>query len=199
MAGLIKGTDKLPKFTLEVGFHRHPKWVGASAQAIGVFVASLSYCAEHGTDGRLMRAEGRDDSLATALGIALRDVRRVRKELVERGLWEIENGWLQVHDYLDHNPSAAEVKDNARRRAAASEKANHVKHHVLPHGTPNPEICGICETEYGPPSEPPSEPDSESDSESETPTDSATEAKRTPRGEERREGKRTSRPPLPPR
>lgn len=183
MSGLIKGTDKLPKFTIEVGFHRHPKWIGASAASIGVFVTSLSYCAEHSTDGRLVRSPISIEALAMALGVTAKDARKAKTELLERGMWEEADAWLRVHDYLDHNPSSAEVRDNARRRQAASTKANHAKYHVGTDGSPNAEVCAICAA----------------DSDSDSGSDSGSAPGLAPRGEERRgEESEDQEPPQPP-
>lgn len=53
------------------------------------------------------------------------DVRRPRKcvaELVGSGLWEeIENGWL-VHDFLDYNPSAAQVSAQRKLKTARQQR-----------------------------------------------------------------------------
>lgn len=140
---LIKSTSKLPMMMLEVAFHRSPKWVGASATTIGVFVAGQSYCYEQATDGRLVRLPADAQVIAIALGLNVKDVRKALPDLLARGIWEEEDGWLQVHDFLDHNPSSNEVREHRDARSAAGFKAAHEKWHAAPGRDPKPD-CYLC-------------------------------------------------------
>lgn len=92
-------------------FSDHPKLVRAGDLAAWLHVCGLCYCARHLTDGLipLGQAERMDYS-----------GERIER-LVSAGLWEkTEDGYL-VHDYLDYNPSRAEVlasrEANARYQA----------------------------------------------------------------------------------
>ena len=105
----------MPWVKLDDQFFSHPKVIDRSKDAKLLYMASLTYCAANLTDGYLSPA-------ALRLAAAMVDVPAgVAQELVSAGLWtRCENGY-QIHDYLEYNPSAEEVKqqraDNARRQA----------------------------------------------------------------------------------
>jgi hypothetical protein len=98
--------------------HDHPKVDSMldadelrGAAALGLWVAGLSYCADHLTDGF----------------VSTRAVRRVfpthgddlAAVLVEHGLWDVAEGGWQVRGYLDCNPSRVDLTE---RRQEISEK-----------------------------------------------------------------------------
>lgn len=92
----------------------HPKIAGLSDAAFRLHTLGILYCARHLTDGLVPHDE------------APRLVRRFRKvalvELLDRGLWtDVLDGAYVIHDYLDWNPSRAEVE--RRREQAAKRKA----------------------------------------------------------------------------
>jgi cell wall-associated NlpC family hydrolase len=73
---------------------------------VGAFVRMVCYCAQHLTDGRIDRA--------TALSIAGRE--RVLATLTTVGLLdEIDDDSLEIHGYLERNPSRSSVE---RERAS---------------------------------------------------------------------------------
>ena len=93
-------------FPLEHGWHRNPKVYAQSIQARMMYVVSLSYCSEHMTDGEI-------SSAALKMIAAEAQVpERTHKALISAELWEVVEGGWRVHDYLEHQPSAA------KRRAA---------------------------------------------------------------------------------
>lgn len=84
---------------LDDGFWCNDKVIGLSLEATGVWAKTLSWVAFHKTDGcipsKLPSQMGWPDSAVD--------------ELVAEGLWEeAERGWL-IHDYLEYNPSRAEL------------------------------------------------------------------------------------------
>ena len=86
-------------------FPDHPRVVGLTDAAFRTHVAGLCYSARYLTDG----------SIPTS---ALRSIgtRRAATELEEAGIWgRSDHGWL-IRDYLDYNPSRADVED--KREAA---------------------------------------------------------------------------------
>lgn len=94
-------------------FWRHPKVrrlldrpLGPAA--LGLWVAAQSWIGEELTDGFV------PDRQPTRLMGA--DVSDLVEELVLVGLWERAIGGWQVHDYLDYNPSRAQVDDDRERR-----------------------------------------------------------------------------------
>lgn len=110
--------DKRAYFKLDVGYMSNPKVLTVldeSPTAVLLHVASIGYAAQHLTDGvvpvkALLRMTG-----ATQEDAAL---------LFDAGLW-IDGpsaGKAEVHDYLQHQRSAAEVKgasEKAKRAASA--------------------------------------------------------------------------------
>ena len=96
----------------------NPKVFEAGVCAFGLFTQSLCYCAANLTDGFVP---------ATALplvspGTSPRLLLALVDRLVKAGLWAVDDergGWV-VHDYLDYNPSRADVL--AEREAARKRK-----------------------------------------------------------------------------
>jgi len=102
-------------------FCRHPKVVDLSDAAFRLHVAAKCDCAEFETDGRVKRG---------AVGGFTKhpDKAALIQELERAGLWECtEDGWL-VHDYLDYNPSHAELK---AKREQAKERARKSRAHQV--------------------------------------------------------------------
>lgn len=88
----------------------HPKVVGLSPTAKWAFVESLCYSARNLTDGRVPRAAAQRFGSGQAI-----------RALLASGLWEEGGDCYVIHDYLDFNPSKAQVeveRDAARSRMA---------------------------------------------------------------------------------
>lgn len=97
---------------LDDHFGDHMKIAGLSDAAFRLHVCGILYCSRGLTDGLIPA----DD--------VPRLVRRFRRpalaELLERNIWtSVMDGAYVIHDYLDWNPSRAEVE---RRRAAAAKR-----------------------------------------------------------------------------
>lgn len=120
----------MSKAAVEAEFHRNPKVTNTpsgeylSLAARGALMTILSWCADKLSDGRLSRAAIRVQPTLKPLA----DLPEAVQELADAGFLEAAddfNGWY-VHDYLDHNLSAAEVKaareGNARRQAKLRSK-----------------------------------------------------------------------------
>lgn len=94
-------------------FFSNPKAVKAfttNPAALGVWVMCATWCANQMTDGHvpghLVRMWGISDDL---IGV-----------LVDSGLWTVnpvEDGWV-MHDFLDYNPSRAELVEKREKEAA---------------------------------------------------------------------------------
>jgi hypothetical protein len=96
-------------------FPDHPRVVGLTDAAFRTHVAGLCYSARYLTDG----------SIPTS---ALRSIgtRKAATELEEAGLWaRSDHGWL-IRDYLDYNPSRADVEG---KREAARVRMARVRSH----------------------------------------------------------------------
>ena len=96
---------------LDDGFADHPKIERLSSDAFRAFVRSLCYASRHLTDGRIPDA---------ALRILAR--RAIIRELEVSGLWERNGDGIVIHDYLEFQPSSAQIRQ--RRAADSARKRN---------------------------------------------------------------------------
>ncbi len=90
----------------------------ADRAAVGMHAMSVTYCAQHETDGHVD-----DDWIETMLPVR-RERERVAGVLVEHGLWIRRDDGYEVHDYLKFNPSrekleAKRAAERARREGSA--------------------------------------------------------------------------------
>lgn len=112
------GGFSLTWLRLDDVFHRHRKVAPLSDRAFRLHVTALLECCANGTDGHI-------DRRLPPTWPAFRKGRALDgaiDELVEAGLWEqSEDGWL-AHDFLDWNPSAAQVRAKQFVRSEAGKK-----------------------------------------------------------------------------
>lgn len=107
----------------------HPKFVDRSPEAKLVFMLSVLYCARELTDGKVGRG---GENIIFGQSECSSEVRaNVRNELIAANLWELGNGDLWVHDYLDYNPTREQVlrtretaKERMRRLRSSEVRAN---------------------------------------------------------------------------
>lgn len=93
---------------LDDRFHAHPEIERAGLAATGLYAMSLSYAACYETDGQLPDEWVRKRSRPGIPG-----------RLVELGLWERIDGGYLIPDFLDYNPSRADLtaqRERDRRR-----------------------------------------------------------------------------------
>ena len=106
----------MPWFKVDDQFHGHPKTRRASLAALGLWVAAGSYCMAYKTDG----------VVPVEFVTGWPRGRQLAGELVAVGYWlEHPEGW-EFHDWLDYQPSAAEIeaeRDAARERQRKSREA----------------------------------------------------------------------------
>lgn len=91
-------------------FINHPKVIGLSDAAVRTWLAGLCYAGQYLTDGRLPRGfvAGHPDEAV---------------ELMDARLWDpLSAGEVQIHDYLDYNPPAAQVRAEREQKAAAKKR-----------------------------------------------------------------------------
>lgn len=93
---------------LETSVPRHLKFLAAGPEASWLWVCGLSYCQDGLTDGFI------PDSAIEYLGV--KRARMLARLLVSARLWETAPGGWQMHDYLDHNKAAEEVRQIRKRR-----------------------------------------------------------------------------------
>ena len=96
----VKVDDHLP---------HHPKIMDVPIPARWAYIEGLCYVAQYLTDGYIPEAQ-----------VKLIAPGSIRSELCAVGLWhEVIKGGIQVHDYLDYNPTKAKVleeRERGRRR-----------------------------------------------------------------------------------
>lgn len=108
----------MPWGKLDDNYSDHPKILRAwsdDPRTIGLHSMSIAWSMRHGTEGHVptywVATKIPDDGERAAVADAL----------VRAGLWEVNGeGWI-VHDFLDWNPSNADVE--ARREADRQRKA----------------------------------------------------------------------------
>lgn len=110
--------------TVHNGMPYHPKVAPLSDAAFRLVLTAWCWCSQQGTDGAI-----------TARMWQLMGKERVRQELLDAGLVEQdESGDYLVHDYLEHQLSAAEIEErravrqaNGRKGGVASGRARRSK------------------------------------------------------------------------
>lgn len=124
---------------IDDGFYDHPKVMALLENentlgyaALGLFTLGLSYCGRHLTDGFVPAK-------------IVKGVRRLADLLVRYGFWVIADGGYGVHDYLQRNPSRAQVEaDRERVKNWKRTRTLHVPEHVenpsRPVPVPIPEV-----------------------------------------------------------
>lgn len=93
----------------------HPKLVQAGPEASWFWFCGICYSREHLTDGFIPAG------ILPSLAPGVRNGKALAAKLVGVNLWHAAEGGYQIHDFLDWNPSRADVQ--AQRRADAERKA----------------------------------------------------------------------------
>lgn len=95
----------------------HPKIVQAGPAAAWLWFCGICYCREHLTDGFIPAL------ILPTLVPGMSQVKRPIAALLAAGLWHEREGGYEVHDFLDWNPTRAEIvqrqryeKDKKRRQ-----------------------------------------------------------------------------------
>lgn len=96
---------------VESSVARNRKFVKAGPGPSWLWLCGLAYCQEGLTDG-FIPSEAID-----YLGV--KSARHLTKHLIAAGLWDAVDGGWQIHDYLDHNKPAFEVRRIQRERQDA--------------------------------------------------------------------------------
>lgn len=103
----------MPWAKLDDSMWGHPKFLGLSNAAVGLWARALSYSAGHLTDGVVPGAFV--DRYCENGEV---------EELVACGLWRRGDGAYEIHDYADYQPSAESVK---RKRQASADRMRKVR------------------------------------------------------------------------
>jgi DnaD/phage-associated family protein len=107
----------MPWIKLDDNWMDHPKIIRVGRDARDMWLASISWCAKHLTDG-IFPSELLP-TLSIMAGIDVANCQTFANLLLDACLWEIVDDKYQVHDYLDYNPSKeqAESTKTARKEA----------------------------------------------------------------------------------
>lgn len=105
----------MPWARLDDNMPHHPKTMEAGVDAFGFDCAGICYCNRYGTDGFIA------DSALSAVFPPAKAPKKLAQRLVQVGRWkrDDERGGYAIHDFLDYNPSADEVRDRREVRARA--------------------------------------------------------------------------------
>lgn len=127
---------------LDDAFYDHPKLAAVGPLGIALWATALGWCNRNLTDGHLPASRARTlldfDGIAVVDGMHGEDVtaQTVIDQLVAVGLWDETDGGYEVHDYLDFQPSAEQIRarqvdqHNAKvlagkKRAAGAQRDQH--------------------------------------------------------------------------
>lgn len=109
MGERTRGSDEMTFQMIDDLMVEHPKIAPLSDGSFRAMLELWSYCSRNLTDGLIPRR----------VALQITTPRRML-ELVDARLFEVVVGGWIAHDWLDHNPSAEEIK--RRRRMAAERK-----------------------------------------------------------------------------
>lgn len=102
------------------GLDEHPKIEPLSDAAFRLLLRAWFYCSRNRTDGRI------SDAVWKRRGTA-----KARNELMAAGLVEQHDGHVEMHDYLEHQRSAEEIRLLQETRGDTGSFGNHVRWHVV--------------------------------------------------------------------
>lgn len=99
--------------SVEVDFFDHGKTTEVGEAVAFRHLRAMAWCHRHRTDGFLPRG--------SALAIVYSEA--TAKKLQKAGLWDRARGGWRIHDYLEHQPSKADLEASAEAgRIAAVER-----------------------------------------------------------------------------
>lgn len=125
------------------GMPDHPKVDALSDAGFRLLMETWCWCSRHLTDGIVPLTSWRK-----------RSAPKVRAELITAQLAHEPShdcascpqppaGHVVMHDYLEHQRSAAEVAELRETKRKAGAKGNHKRWHIEPKGRPDPD-CELC-------------------------------------------------------
>lgn len=91
--------------------HNNAKLLAADLDGTGLYFRAISWCAQNETDGRFPRVVVQ----TLAPGWIPKKVDGLSARLVSLGLWQCEGDGYRIPDYLDFNPSKADLDEKRER------------------------------------------------------------------------------------
>lgn len=114
--------DKRTFIKLHDGMPDHPKIVGLSDRAFRTLVAGWCYCSRYLTDGHIPRPAWAQIVPGSGTRRGSQVVTNVTRELAAAGLVEEHPEHVEMHDYLDHQRSKAQVEHVQAVRSEAGKQ-----------------------------------------------------------------------------
>jgi hypothetical protein len=111
----------------------HPKIIKAGRDARDMWLASITWCAKHLTDGYF--PNNLLPSLAVSAGVDVANCQTFAKTLLQVGLWDSSEDGYQVHDYLDYNPTKEQAMATREARKEAGRAGGIAKASKIPSKT----------------------------------------------------------------
>lgn len=115
----------MPWIRLDDQFADHPKMTLAGSLAQLLYVSGLAYASRYLTDGYIPSAA--IPRLHVWDIAPVPDNMELAERLVKAGLWERTEGGYQIHDYLNYNPSRAQVEADREKARERMNKARSMK------------------------------------------------------------------------
>lgn len=126
-------------FRMDNAFTENEKFLNAGPAAGYLYIAALAWASRNLTDGfiprtqpqRLVLWEGY--ALQTGVGELTDNWHEVNADmlidrLIEVGLWDVVESGYQIHDYLEWQRSAEEIKALSKQRSEAGKRGGKAKH-----------------------------------------------------------------------
>jgi hypothetical protein len=139
----------MPWVKLDDHWMDHPKIARAGRDARDMWLASLTWCARHLTDGAFPAEM--IPCFAVTAGIDVANCQTLARRLLEVCLWDATDNGYVVHDYLDYNPTKEQsiATSDARKssgRAGGVAKASKIlaKAKQNPSKTPSKNVAKVC-------------------------------------------------------
>ncbi len=122
-------------FKLDDGWLMHPKMRRIGKDGRALWLAGGTHCAQQLTDGRI------DKEFVTILALQAEVKPTVARLLVSEGLWVDGGDHYVMHDYLDYQPSRAQVESergrNRERQAAHRDRRRNAVTNPVSDGVSN--------------------------------------------------------------
>jgi hypothetical protein len=138
----------MPWVRVDDAFYDHEKFGWAGPVGLAQYMAGLAWCNRNLTDGFIPESAARrlldwqgihwkawEGELVA--GCETVDPIEVSDHLVSCGLWENAAGGYQIHDYLDYQPSADDVRAERARNAERQKKWRDSKRNADSNGATN--------------------------------------------------------------
>ena len=109
----------MPFVLMDDKFHSNPKVIAAGNAAVGLYARLLSWSSDNGTDGYVPEAVARQYGTRREI-LALVEARRTPDG---SGLLDETYGGFLIPDFLDHNPSAAQVRERRAEKSQVKARA----------------------------------------------------------------------------